>query len=1092
MASIRYFFFSILLWVACFNIAIAETSITKTQDEPSSSAALPQLSTATLPSSTSLSSSGASSSISNAKATATTASTTHSQLSSSTSTAVPTDSGAIQTSDSLGNNVDSDGILPIDPRITPAFGIGGALLIMTGLGYALVGIQSDYVYIFLSVAYLVSLSITVLILYVMNLPVSDAIQGVYLVGIVLPGLILAGGACVFKDITNSVGCIFGGFSLAMWFLVLKPGGLLTTTMSVSIFIVGFCLVTFATSFHRLTRPYGLIGSFAFGGATAVTLGIDCFTRAGLKEFWAYIWNLNPKLFPYGTTTYPLTRGMKVEIAVIILVTIVGVVAQLHLWKYMKKRGDKKNAERLEEGRRVERRDEMIGRRVEFTNTRALNQWEAVYGENNDGNDNHSADSGIADMDNLKKLPRINVQSTHGSGAGSGSGSDIEMSDLPSPRSHDQAKQPDQNFGLIVGARKNSESQPASPVEADSRRTSHLSLDPASRRVSTSGSWRALDANGGTESNSKRNSRRSSKRLSIPLETSNQKSFEDDAHSPLSPTFDENRKSKRFSRGSGLLRQLSQKSQKRLSKHSTKSKENLVEEAQDWDDRRSSVAATVDYLSETDDSDDLDRLPGRSPRDSIIKDNKSDTGAGRPSSVPASPVDESLRHSFLLVEAVGKELESLRSTPDTTGSKGNASATANGQLTVAALTKDALPPDAPRIITTYRTSQWMKHLSHADIPVVEDPTVAEDDAKESQDTEASAPVDIKQLQQTSLTGQVAPALPRSVSQASVLRTQHLNKALTSLQGQSTPERISQIPATNTNRALPRSSSQQSLTPQQARLLQTVSRKSSNQSITPQQAELLQSISRSPSTQSLQNNPTLQTLRSYRASSNPIGPTLVESPTKDNFPTTSRLSTSQYPSTTSLQKRSSSQHFPSLPTTQETPSDDPLTRSILRQSSLPYIPGTGTRLPTQPAPIIPAPNRTSQLVAFRSSIQLVQAQNSGQPQSQTTIPNPYTLGLNTQAGLAAGMARPSVDDINMMEDRRRALWDEKIKAETRKRMEEQGRVKRESVLGQRVGRKGRAEEAHRRVMRALMKEGGGAGALGDPSAGSGSGSKRTSMS
>jgi hypothetical protein len=81
----------------------------------------------------------------------------------------------------------------------------------------------------------------------------------------------------------------------MWFLCLKPGGLLSSTASKAIFIAAFTVATYTLSFAHYTRPYGLIGSTSFGGATAIVLGIDCFSRAGLKEFWLYIWCKAPNL-----------------------------------------------------------------------------------------------------------------------------------------------------------------------------------------------------------------------------------------------------------------------------------------------------------------------------------------------------------------------------------------------------------------------------------------------------------------------------------------------------------------------------------------------------------------------------------------------------------------------------------------------------------------------------------------------------------------------------------------------------------------------------------------------------------------------------
>ena len=128
-----------------------------------------------------------------------------------------------------------------------------------------------------------------LIIYVMNPPISHAVQGAYFVAIFIPGVLFGAGSIVFKDVTEGLGCLLGGFCLSMWFLVLKPGGLIATIGGRAIFIGIFCVAVFALSFSHYTRPYGLIGATSFAGATAIVLGIDCFSRAGLKEFWIYIW-----------------------------------------------------------------------------------------------------------------------------------------------------------------------------------------------------------------------------------------------------------------------------------------------------------------------------------------------------------------------------------------------------------------------------------------------------------------------------------------------------------------------------------------------------------------------------------------------------------------------------------------------------------------------------------------------------------------------------------------------------------------------------------------------------------------------------------
>lgn len=105
----------------------------------------------------------------------------------------------------------------------------------------------------------------------------------------ISGVVLGAASLVFTEVTEGLGCLLGGFSVSMWFLVLKAGGLITSTSGKAIFVVAFCLVAYGFSFNCYTRPYGLIGGTSFAGATAVVIGIDCYSRAGLKEFWLYLW-----------------------------------------------------------------------------------------------------------------------------------------------------------------------------------------------------------------------------------------------------------------------------------------------------------------------------------------------------------------------------------------------------------------------------------------------------------------------------------------------------------------------------------------------------------------------------------------------------------------------------------------------------------------------------------------------------------------------------------------------------------------------------------------------------------------------------------
>lgn len=196
----------------------------------------------------------------------------------------------------------------------------------------------------------------------------------------MSGLIFGVGALVFKDITEGLGCLLGGFCLSMWFLVLKPGGLVTSTGGKAIFIAAFCIAVWSLSFSHYTRAYGLIGSTSFSGSTAFVLGIDCFSKGGLKEFWIYLWGLNNNLFPLNTNTYPITKGTRVEIIVVILGTIIGIVSQIKLWKVVKDRQRLRQEAQKEDDRRRDAVEEALGRHLERQNDRDRSEWERRYGD----------------------------------------------------------------------------------------------------------------------------------------------------------------------------------------------------------------------------------------------------------------------------------------------------------------------------------------------------------------------------------------------------------------------------------------------------------------------------------------------------------------------------------------------------------------------------------------------------------------------------------------------------------------------------------------------------------------------------------------
>ncbi|KAI4722069.1 hypothetical protein E4T48_01681 [Aureobasidium sp. EXF-10727] len=260
--------------------------------------------------------------------------------------------------------------LPLQPRLTPAFGVAGALLILTGFAYACASIKIKRFF-------------TVLIIYVMPAPdasVSDGVQGAYLVGIVAPGIIL-GGICerYAEWLAKRSGCIVGGFCIAMWIEVLVPGGLITSSPMLAVFIGIMCLAALAPSFLEKTEDPAFIICSAFSGTTAFVLGIDCYSRAGLKEFWVYTWQFHRvELFGFGTKTYPLTRGIKAEIGMIPVLFLLAMVFQGKFFKPIREQKERQEEAFAGLRQEHERHELDTGRAVQRTADRERAIWERTY------------------------------------------------------------------------------------------------------------------------------------------------------------------------------------------------------------------------------------------------------------------------------------------------------------------------------------------------------------------------------------------------------------------------------------------------------------------------------------------------------------------------------------------------------------------------------------------------------------------------------------------------------------------------------------------------------------------------------------------
>lgn len=102
--------------------------------------------------------------------------------------------------------------------------------------------------------------------------------------------------------------------------------------------------------------------------------------------------------------------MKVELAVIVIVAVMGVISQLRLWKVVRERRSKDEEKRQEEQRKKDEAETEAAKRLEEFNMKERMEWEAKYGDNVASSETSTAipelaagsQTGRADDGNLKE------------------------------------------------------------------------------------------------------------------------------------------------------------------------------------------------------------------------------------------------------------------------------------------------------------------------------------------------------------------------------------------------------------------------------------------------------------------------------------------------------------------------------------------------------------------------------------------------------------------------------------------------------------------------------------------------------------------
>ncbi|ROW12298.1 hypothetical protein VMCG_00148 [Cytospora schulzeri] len=709
-----------------------------------------------------------------------------------------------------------EGELPLEPRITPGYCVAGVILILTGIAYTLIGIKTRWIHCFFSVAFLAAVGVTLLIVYVMNPPISNGIQGAFVVAVVGTGAALGGGGLVFKDITECLGCLLGGFCLSMWLLTLKEGGLLGSGGGgVIIFIAVFSAAGFAGYFSRWTRSYYMIACISFSGATAIVIGIDCFSRAGLKEYWAWIWDLNGKLFPRGANTYPLTRGIRVEQALTVILALVGVISQMKLWRIIKEHRAKKDEERVQAEAAHHEHEANVGRDIESANARERREWEAVYGDPKSPVSVHvSPDSGVGDIDNEEKGRNsgttITATTTRCSRVEEADG--IEMSEIPTTEGTEgnqwEVVELDGDESEV-----SPKSRPATGKRLDkdgnAMDTVHVAVDEVdgtSSNDATEGKpmvWLVgedgearLVAKDPEEQAKSKSATPTPNLVPLPFKVPYSEAGardDDDARSSVAAVADEDGEllesrtmgskrssfAKRLSAGSAdLFRRMSQPLGKQVETAAHGNRESMEGFAASSQGDNESVAATFES---SEGGDYMTSLEG--PFNMEIKAELASSGTEDENSAePAETTPEkSVADAAVSTEAISEEQngDHKESAPleDNSVSKAGKSMDTDTKSGPASLTKDRLPQGLSKVALTYRTNEWAKHLSNAEMPPPEERRISsapEAQSKElTEEEERAVPVDVEELRKTAANAAPPPAMPRTTS---VMSTRTANLAV----------------------------------------------------------------------------------------------------------------------------------------------------------------------------------------------------------------------------------------------------------------------------------------------------------------------------
>lgn len=163
------------------------------------------------------------------------------------------DNNADNENDDDNNDNDSNNDdMPLDIKITPAFGVIGAILIITGILVAVLGATSRWTSACIPSSYAAMIALMCILLSTVVLPkkhsmnpdkLTPALEGEILVGCAILGIIVAVLSWWFQRFIAFGVCGFGGMALGWWIQCMRDGGVIHSMAGKWIFYIGLGTVS---------------------------------------------------------------------------------------------------------------------------------------------------------------------------------------------------------------------------------------------------------------------------------------------------------------------------------------------------------------------------------------------------------------------------------------------------------------------------------------------------------------------------------------------------------------------------------------------------------------------------------------------------------------------------------------------------------------------------------------------------------------------------------------------------------------------------------------------------------------------------------